>query len=152
MRAFVDTNLWVYRLDQREPRKSVWIREWLRELAADHEIVVSTQVMVELRSVLTRKFEPPLSAPDVRTALEVLSEFDVIGAHPDWVLDAHELAVREQLAWFDALILEAAIRGHCDVLYSEDFAAGRQYGKLTIRNPFESPETGGGPLSPPESS
>ena len=27
------------------------------------------------------------------------------------VLDAHELAQAEQLSWFDALIVEAAIRG-----------------------------------------
>ena len=41
------------------------------------------------------------------------------------------------LSWrIDALILKAAIRGHCDVLYSEGFADGRQYGGLTVRNPF----------------
>jgi predicted nucleic acid-binding protein len=83
-------------VDRREPEESGWIREWLCGLAAEHEIVVSTQVMVELRAVLTRKFEPPLTAADVRAALEVLAEFDVIGAHPEWVLDAHELAVGEQ--------------------------------------------------------
>ncbi len=59
MRVFVDTNLWVYRLDQRDPAKAARIAIWLRELAAEHEIVVSTQVLIELRSVLSRKFQPP---------------------------------------------------------------------------------------------
>lgn len=142
MRAFVDTNLWVYRLDRREADKSAFVHDWLRELATEHEIVVSTQVMIELRSVVTRKFEPPLSADDTRVALEVLGAFEVVGAHSSLVLDAHELAVRERLSWFDALILESAIRSSCDVLYSEDFDHQRRFGPLTVLNPFlDEPQT-----------
>lgn len=136
MRAFVDTNLWVYRLDRREPEKSIFVRDWIRKLATEHEIVVSTQVMIELRSVLTRKFTPPLSASDTRIALEVLSAFEVVGTHSNLVLDAHELATRERLSWFDALILESAIRSGCDVLFSEDFDHQRRFGTLTVLNPF----------------
>lgn len=136
MRAFVDTNLWVYRLDRRQPEKSLFVRDWIRKLATEHEIVVSTQVMIELRSVLTRKFAPPLSPADTRDALEVLSAFEVVGAHSSLVLDAHELAVRERLSWFDALILESAIRSRCDVLYSEDLDHQRRFGTLSVLNPF----------------
>lgn len=136
MRAFVDTNLWVYRLDRREPEKSVFVRDWIRNLATEHEIVVSTQVLIELRSVVTRKFDPPLSPADTRIALEVLTAFEVVGAHSNLVLDAHELATQERLSWFDALILESAIRGRCDVLFSEDFSHQRRFGTLTVLNPF----------------
>ena len=53
------------------------------------------------------------------------------------VLDAHELAVAEQLAWFDALIIETATRSHCSVLYSEAFSHGCQLsGSLRVENPF----------------
>jgi predicted nucleic acid-binding protein len=136
LRAFVDTNLWVYRLDRREPEKSIFMRDWIRKLATEHEIVVSTQVMIELRSVLTRKFTPPLSPSDTRIALEVLSAFEVVGTHSSLVLDAHELATRERLSWFDALILESAIRSGCDVLFSEDFDHQRRFGTLTVLNPL----------------
>lgn len=136
MRAFVDTNLWVYRLDRREPEKSIFVRDWIRKLATEHEIVVSTQVMIELRSVLTRKFTPPLSPSDTRIALEVLSAFEVVATYSSLVLDAHELATRERLSWFDALILESAIRSGCDVLFSEDFDHQRRFGTLTVLNPF----------------
>ena len=54
MRIFVDTNLWVYRLDRRDPDKSRRIAAWLRERAEIDEIVVSTQVLIELRAVLGR--------------------------------------------------------------------------------------------------
>jgi predicted nucleic acid-binding protein len=143
MRAFVDTNLWAYRLDRRDPGKSAFIRDWLRSVAEANDIVISTQIMIELRSVLTRKLEPALSPADTRRALEALAGFDVVSTHPDMVLDAHELAEREQVSWFDALILEAAVRSHCEVLYSEDLGHDRSIAGLRICNPFLQQPLGG---------
>jgi predicted nucleic acid-binding protein len=136
MRVFIDTNLWVYRLDQREPEKSRRISQWLREVASEHHIVLSTQVLIELRSVLTRKLKPPMPHEDTRLALNALSQFEVLATDAAVVLDAHELAQREQLSWFDALIVEAAIRSGCDRLFSEDLSHGRKFGSLTVCNPF----------------
>lgn len=136
MRVFIDTNLWVYRLDKREIDKSRQVGKWLRQIARAHEIVISTQVLIELRAVLTRKFVPPLSASDTRIALDAVATFEVVATDANLVLDAHELAHAEQLAWFDALIAEAAIRTRCDILFSEDFSHGRRIGALTVRNPF----------------
>jgi len=140
VRVFIDTNLWVYRLDRRDSEKSAFIRDWLRELAREHEIVVSTQVLIELRSVLTRKLKPALSWQDTRAALLALSEFEVVPANSNLVLDAHELARAEKLSWFDALIVEAAIRAGCERLYSEDLDDGRRYDDLMVRNPFRTSE------------
>lgn len=136
MRVFIDTNLWVYRLDKREAGKSRWIGQWLRAMASQHEIVVSTQVMIELRAVVTRKFKPALPARDTRTALNALAHFEVVATDANMVLDAHELSGAEQLGWFDALIVEAALRTRCHVLYSEDFGHGRRFGDLAVCNPF----------------
>ena len=137
MRVFVDTNLWVYRLDHRQPDKSHFIARWLRELADENEIVVSTQVLIELRAVLTGKLKPAFPVADTRAALHAIAGFEVVGADANMVLDAHELAVAHKLSWFDALIAEAAIRSHCNVLYSEDFSHGRRFGKLVVQNPFQ---------------
>ena len=136
MRVFIDTNLWVYRLDQREPAKSRQITAWLRQIASEHHIVLSTQVLIEFRAVLTRKFRPPMSLDDTRLALTALASFEVMSTDTHVVLDAHELAHIEQLSWFDALIVEAAIRSRCTLLFSEDLGHGRKFGNLTVRNPF----------------
>jgi predicted nucleic acid-binding protein len=136
MRIFIDTNIWVYQLDQREPEKSRRISHWLREAASNHHIVLSTQVLIELRSVLTRKLKPAMSHEHTRQALNALSAFDVLATDTAMVLDAHELAEKEQLSWFDALIVEAAIRSGCDQLVSEDLSDGRWFGKLKVSNPF----------------
>ena len=136
MRVFIDTNLWAYRLDRREPEKSAFVRDWLRELARENDIVISTQVLIELRSVITRKLKPALSWQDTRAALLALAEFEVVPTNANLVLDAHELAQAEKLSWFDALIVEAAIRAGCQRLYSEDLDHGRRYGDMVVNNPF----------------
>lgn len=136
MRVFIDTNLWVYRLDRRDERRREAVAVWLREVGERDDIVVSTQVLVELRSALTRKLTPPLPQADVRRALDALTAFDVIPTDAALVLDAHELAAAEKLAWFDALIVEAAIRSGCARLYSEDLQDGRRFGPLVVENPL----------------
>ena len=138
MRVFVDTNLWVYRLDQREPQKGQFTKNWLRQLAQHDEIVISTQVLIELRAVMARKLQPAISTSEARKALEALADFEVVPTDTALVLDAHELSSANQIAWFDALILEAAIRSHCSVLYSEDFNVGQHFEGLEIRNPLKS--------------
>ena len=61
---------------------------------------------------------------------------EVITADTALILDAHELAYAEQLSWFDAMIIEVAIRSDCRILYSEDLEHDRRFGDLVVRNPF----------------
>jgi len=136
MRAFIDTNLWAYRLDRREAEKSERVRGWLAELIAEHEVVISTQVLIELRSVASRKLQPPLSDQRITALLEALAGFEVVGTDANLILDAHQLAIREQLRWFDALIAEAAIRSRCALLFSEDFSHGRRIAGVEVVNPL----------------
>lgn len=136
MRVFIDTNLWAYHLDRRHPDRSEQVRTWLAAVVAEHEMVISTQVLIELRSVASRKLQPPLGEPEITALLQSLAGFDVVGADSNLILDAHQLANREQLHWFDALIAEAAIRSRCNVLYSEDFSHGRRIDRVDVVNPL----------------
>jgi predicted nucleic acid-binding protein len=137
MRVFIDTNLWACRLDQREPAKSGRVRGWLADLVSDHEVVISTQVLIELRSVVSRKLQPPLGDQQITALMQALACFEVVGTDANLILDAHQLAIREQLSWFDALIAEAAIRSRCAILFSEDFSHGRRIGGLEVLNPLK---------------
>ena len=49
---------------------------------------------------------------------------------------AIEICRSSQLAWYDALIVSAAIEGRCKILYSEDLHDGRRFGDLLVQNPF----------------
>lgn len=65
-----------------------------------------------------------------------MAGFEVVSTEVNLVLDAHQLALRQQLSWFDALIAEAAIRSGCSVLFSEDFQHGVSIGELQVINPL----------------
>jgi predicted nucleic acid-binding protein len=52
------------------------------------------------------------------------------------VIEALRLHGDNQLSWYDALIVAAALQGGCEVLYSEDMQHGRRFGDLVIQNPF----------------
>ena len=47
-----------------------------------------------------------------------------------------ELASRDGLGFYDALIVAAAINAGCDLLFSEDLQHDRKFGKLVVKNPF----------------
>ena len=40
------------------------------------------------------------------------------------------------MQWFDALVVQAALTSNAATLYSEDMQHGRQFGALTVVNPF----------------
>ncbi|MFM7755045.1 MAG: hypothetical protein ACKO58_11735 [Cyanobium sp.] len=70
-----------------------------------------------------------------------MSGFEVVSPNTKLVLDAHTLAIQEQLSqkqlsWFDALIVEAALRSRCDVLFSEDLHHGGSIDHLQLINPL----------------
>ena len=136
MRVFIDTNLWVYPLDQREPQKRQHVERWLSDVVDKHDVVISTQVLIELRSVVSRKLQPPLGPTQTHDLLESLSGFEVMMTDDNLVLDADRLAITEHLSWFDALIAEAALRSRCSVLYSEDFGHGRTIQGVRVINPL----------------
>lgn len=47
-----------------------------------------------------------------------------------------KLKERRRLAWYDSLILAAALESRCTILYSEDFQHEQRFGDLRIKNPF----------------
>jgi predicted nucleic acid-binding protein len=99
-------------------------------------IVISTQVLIELRAVVSKKLRPPLGDGEITALLAAMAGFEVVSTEVNLVLDAHQLALRHQFSWFDALIAEAAIRSGCSVLFSEDFQHGASIGELQVINPL----------------
>ena len=84
--------------------------------------MISTKVLIELRSVGSRKLQPPLEITQSHDLLEALSGFEVIKTDDNLVRDADHLAITEHLSWFDALIA--------------DFGHGRAIQDLQVINPL----------------
>ena len=136
MRVFVDTNVLVYLFDAQEPTKQARAREIVSELARNSSLVVSSQVLSELYVAVTRKLAYPLEASAALRALADLAVYPVVAVDAALVLRAAARAVAEQVAYWDALILEAAVEAGAGTVYSEDLQHGRTYQGVTVRDPF----------------
>ena len=136
MRVLVDTNVLVYLFDAQEPAKQARAREVVSELARDSSLVVSSQVLSELYVTVTRKLAYPLEASAALRALADLAVYPVVAIDAALVLRAASRAVAEQVAYWDALILEAAVEAGAGTVYSEDLQHGRTYQGVTVVDPF----------------
>jgi predicted nucleic acid-binding protein len=129
VKPFLDTNVLV-NAQERSARG-----DRARELVADGGIV-SVQILNELVTVLRRKLKRSWSEvaaviDDVRAAVDEPLPL-TLSLH----LAALEFARDHNVAFYDALILAAAIEAGCETLFSEDFQHGRRFGDCTIVNPF----------------
>ena len=140
MRPFFDTNVLVYAFDEGEPEK----RDVSLGLIQDHleqgEGMLSVQVLREFY-VSARRLSHPLSEAEAEDALGNFAEFS-----PATGLEGGSRSGPSQpgamLSFWDALILEAAIRGGADTLLTEDLQHGQQIEGLTVINPFVDTEQG----------
>lgn len=130
MKVLVDTNIFVYLYDLRDQTKR---ERALAALAADQEIVISTQVLIEVHAVLQRKLGYSRAE-----AADVIALMDYPTVSTDRVLveRAAGLAAAHDLSIFDAMIVEAAAASGCAELWTEDLATGATIRGVRIVNPL----------------
>jgi predicted nucleic acid-binding protein len=133
-RAFVDTNVFVYLFDRDAPAKRARAATLLE--AGAETMVVSTQVLQEFYVTVTRKLGKPLPELDAEAAVRRLAALSVVDTDADLVLAAVAGSRRYRLSFWDALIVEAALRAECRRLLTEDLQHGRRFADLTVENPF----------------
>lgn len=139
-RSFVDTNVLVYLFDADAGVKQAAARRLLSSAGQYGDLVLSTQVLKEFYVTVTRKLGQPLAADEALQATRALAELPVVQVDPDLIFAAAELAQRFQLSFWDALIVEAARRGDCRRLLSEDLQDGQEIAGVRVLNPFASQE------------
>jgi predicted nucleic acid-binding protein len=139
MVTFIDSNVLLYTIDNSNPAKQTQAIDAITNASAQGTVAISTQVMVEFFNISTAKLKPGLSHQAASDMLERLCEFEVVTSTAMGVLEATKLMQRYKLQWWDALILEAALRANTDTLLSEDGQHGQRFGKLVVHNPFLPP-------------
>lgn len=139
MAAFVDTNILLYALSnatQGETEKVSIAQRLVDELSQDDALVLSAQVLSEFVSVSSRKGNPPLTEVEVSAAVSELCQYKVLPIDASLVQLALQRVQQSHISYWDALIVEAAIRSGATILYTEDMHHGIHYGPLELRNPF----------------
>ena len=127
---FFDTNVVLYLLSADARKAGIAERE------LGNGGVVSVQVLNEFASVAVRKFKMPMT--EVREALAAVRAACTVvplteAAHEKGI----ELAGRNKLPVFDAMIIASALLAGCQTLLSEDMHDGQIFERrLKIHNPF----------------
>lgn len=133
-RAFIDTNVLVYLYSNSEKEKQTTAKKIIIE--SDIELLISTQVLGEFTNVLYRKYNYSIDA--IKEAItDFKKNFSIISITTDMVEQSIDLMSRYKYSYWDSLIITAAIKSNCSILYSEDCQHNQVLEKkLKIINPF----------------
>jgi predicted nucleic acid-binding protein len=133
-KIFIDTNIFVYSVDDRDLDKKAGAREILRALPAKHRPVISTQVVQEFYAVATTKLKADRFT--VKQLIHSFRKMEIVNIDLDLIEQAIDVSLTSQLSFWDSLIVAAAEKANCEFIFSEDMASGATYRGVTVLNPF----------------
>jgi len=135
-RYFIDTNVIVYAHDKKYPHKQIKAQELIFNGMREACAVISAQVLSEFFVTVTKKTKQNFSAAAAKHEIMLLSYLQVVDIDFDLVIRALSIKELYQLSYWDSLILSAAERSDCSILYSEDLSNGQKYGEVECIDPF----------------
>lgn len=135
---FLDTNLLVYSFDEKAPLKQEKSKELIARAIRTGCGTLSWQVVQEFLNVALHKWEKPMSQADAISYLDsTLEPLCTVYPSPGLWHSALLIQTKSQYRLYDSLIVAAALQAGVKTLYSEDLQAGRRFGAMEVRNPFE---------------
>lgn len=136
-RYLIDTNLLIYPLDARDPKKQKKTAEVLLRLAQEGRAALPVQALSEIASVALRRLSPPLEAEPVRLEIErLMLAFPVLPLTAPVVLEALRGVAQHRLSYYDAQVWATARLYQVPVVLSEDFAMGAVLEGVRFVNPL----------------
>ena len=135
-KAFFDTNILAYEFELKDPKKRAIARQLLAEWRPSGRMMISVQVLQELYVVLTRKMG--IAEEDAESIVQRYAKLPtIVITDPPLVLRGIEISRKYKISFWDALIVSAAKKGGCRVLFTEDLSHGMKLAGVEIINPFK---------------
>jgi predicted nucleic acid-binding protein len=132
--VFFDTNVLVYCTDSSAEKKQATARALVSKASESGKAVLSTQVLIELFNIVTRKQSMPTE--NAQALILAYTLWPVVQSDAQLVTEAIAKTIKYQLSIWDAMVVEAALRADANVLYTEDLQHGQRFDGLTVVNPF----------------
>jgi len=134
-KVFLDTNIFVYSLDQSDSTKRKKCRNLIKSLTDENSGVISTQVLQEFYVAATAKLgADPLLVKDIIRSLERL---ETVVVSPMLIKEAIDCSLINRLSFWDSLIVVTAESAHCEILWTEDLNHGQVIRGVLIENPLK---------------
>ena len=135
-RIFIDTNILIYAYDATAGEKHASASNLLIDLWNSRLGAVSTQVLQEFFVNVVQKIPKPIDKRIAKEIVKDLLKWHVVVINGNSILDAIDISSRYRYSFWDAMIIESAIRGNARILMTEDLQNGQKIGGVTIKNPF----------------
>lgn len=132
---FIDTNVWVYALTEQDHAKKKIAAELISKTYLEDTICVNAQVLKEFANFAFKRTTK--SADEINAVLKKMSSYSFVPDTKELVMQAVVLKERYDVGFYDSLMLSAANKAKCDVIYTEDLNSGQKYGTVTAINPFK---------------
>jgi predicted nucleic acid-binding protein len=135
--VFVDTNILVYAYDRTAGPKHTAAVRLMEQLWENENGCLSIQVLQEFFVSTTKKIPLPLESEVVRDIISDFSHWRVHTPEASDLLQAIDLHRNYLISFWDAMVLQSAVRFNCSHLLSEDLNAGQTYSSVKVINPFK---------------
>lgn len=132
--VFVDTNVFIYALDQADAKKQAAAQMWRTALWKNRRGRISFQVLQEFYVKVSQKWPDARSA--VRAEIRDLLAWEPVAIDEEVLEHGWKVQDRFQLSFWDALIVAAAKTASCKYLLTEDLQANQDMDGLRVVNPF----------------
>jgi predicted nucleic acid-binding protein len=132
--VFVDSNVFLYALDEANPRKQQAARHWRAELWKSRRGRISFQVLGEFYVNAVRK--QPAARDEARAEVRDLMAWNPVITDSALLDQGWKIQDRYHLSYWDALIVAAAKVSGCHYLLTEDLQTGQKLDGVEVVSPF----------------
>ena len=133
-KIFIDTNILVYTLDQKNIEKRDMARKIVKKVVESHQPVISTQVIKEFYVVASNKLKADPIV--VKNIIHNFHNMEIVNNDLDLIEQAIDISILSQLSFWDSLIIATAEKAKCEYVLSEDLNSGQNYRGIKLLNPF----------------
>ncbi len=134
--CFIDTNILIYAYDRSAGSKHFIAAQIIKDCWENETGCLSIQVLQEFFVNVTRKIISPLDHNSARQLVADLGQWRVQMPEVKDILQAVDFQQRYQISFWEAMVVQSAIRLGCKQLLSEDLNDGQKFGDVQVINPF----------------
>jgi len=135
-RIFVDTNILVYAHDLSAGDRHAKASAVIESLWETETGITSTQVLQEFYITVTRKIKNPLTPAEAREIIRNYLAWSIQINDPETTIRASEIEEKNNLSFWDALIVAAALRMQAQKIITEDLNHGQIIEGILVENPL----------------
>jgi predicted nucleic acid-binding protein len=134
--VFIDTNVLIYAVDDRDEAKRDRARRWLAYCWQNRCGRLSTQVLNEFYGNVRKQLGSPEAISLAKDEIRRYEQWQPLPIEQSLVESAWGIETRYGFSYWDSLVVAAAKKQGCAMLLTEDMQHSQELDGLRVVNPF----------------